>query len=242
MAVGATAVAPARAADVVSSNIVGYQRLAIPANGYAMIANPFVEVGTEAPIGLDEMFADDQTAATAGTSSDAADTIMVWNGSAFEMLAFFRQTKKGLFWADATGDATDDPFPANAGVFYQSAGAANTFLTISGQVKSNSQTLPIAKKCYTLLENPFPTALPIQSFNVAGATAEASSDAADKIYIWNGAGYDMYFFRKTKKGNYWADAGGDESSYAIPSGMGFFYESVGDEDFSVTIESPVSAN
>ena len=232
---------PARAAEVISSNTVGYMKLAIPAGGYTMIANPFVEVGTEAAIGLDEMFDNDKTAAKAGTSSDSADKIMVWNGAAFETLAYFKQTKGGKFWANASGTATTDPFPLNSGVFYQSAGTTNTLLTISGQVKSSSQTLPIAHGCYTLLENPFPIDLPIQSFNVAGAKGATSSDSADKILIWNGVGYDTYYLKKTKSGQFWADSSGTQTSYAIPSGAGFFYQSVGEEDFNVTIESPLSA-
>ena len=234
--------APARAAEVVSSNVVGYQKLAIPANGYAMIANPFVEVGTESPIGIDEMFANDKTDATAGSDASKADNIKIWNGAAFEMLGYFKSTKNGKFWANASGTATTDPFPANAGAFYQSAGTTDTFLTISGQVKSNSQTLSIAKKSYTLLENPFPTGLPIQSFNVAGATAGSDASKADNIKIWNGSGYDSFYFKSTKSGKFWADSTGTQSSYVIPSGTGFFYQSIGDEDFSVTIESPVSAN
>lgn len=241
---------PARATEVVSSNVVGYQKLEMKAAGYTMIANPFVEVGTGELIVIADMFADDAVAATSGGSASDADNIKVWNGSGYNTY-WFRKPKKGnSFWVsdeDITVE-TQSTLPEGNGAFYVNNAPTNEVLTISGEVRSTDQTLRIYPG-YNLLENPFPTELPITAFTVAGAKSGGSASDADNIKLWNGSGYDTYWFRKPKKGDSFWVSDADitvETSAMISSGAGIFYLSranvaEGDpEYFEVSIESPIA--
>ena len=124
---------------------------------------------------------------------------------------------------------------------------ADEVLTISGLVRSTDQTLRIYPG-YNLLENPFPTVLPLTAFKVQGAKSGTSASEADNIKVWNGSGYDTYWYRQPKKGDpMWVSAEDItvETSATIPSGAGIFYLSsasvdAGDpEYFEVTVPSPI---
>ena len=110
---------PAQAAEVVSSNIVGYSKLTLKGNdGYTMIANPFVEVGTGDLIGIADMFADDTTNAKSGTSASAADNIKVWNGEGYETY-WYRKPKSGdAVWVKGSTSETTDTIAPYTGFFY----------------------------------------------------------------------------------------------------------------------------
>ncbi len=231
---------PADAAEVVSSNVVGYSKITMNADGYTLIANPFVEVGTGDLIGIDDMFADDATGSTAGTAADRSDNILVWTGSGYTTY-WYRKPKSGsAYWAKGTTQ-TSDTLPTGAGAFYLNSAQTATELTISGEVRNEPQTITIAANGYTLVENPFPAPLDIQTFAVAGATSGTAADRADNILVWTGSGYTTYWYRKPKSGDaYWAK-GTTQTTDTIAPYTGFFYLSCGNEAFTVTIQPPTSA-
>ena len=232
-------IVPADAAEVVSSNVVGYSKITMNADGYTLIANPFVEVGTGDLIGIDDMFSDDTTGAVSATTSGNADNILVWTGSGYTTY-WFRKPKNGdAYWAKGNSQTTDT-LPAEGGAFYLSRAATAPTLTISGEVRDTEQTITIAADGYTLVENPFPTALDIQSFCVDGATSSTTSGNADNILVWTGSGYTTYWYRKPKSGDaYWAK-GNAQTTDTIAPFTGFFYLSRGNQAFTVTIQPPTS--
>ncbi len=144
---------------------------------------------------------------------------------------------------------TSASLPVGGGAFYVNNAPTNEVLTISGQVRSSNQTLRIYPG-YNLLENPFPTELPLSAFKVQGAKSGTSASEADNIKLWNGSGYDTYWYRQPKKGDpMWVSAEDItvETTAKIPSGAGIFYLSSADvsggdpEYFDVTIASPIAA-
>ena len=236
-------IVPADAAEVVSSNVVGYSKITMNADGYTLIANPFVEVGTGDLIGIDDMFADDTTGATGGTSASAADNILVWTGSGYETY-YLRENKKAgtKFWVKGSTTATTDSLPEGGGAFYLNRAATAAELTMSGEVRNEPQTITIAANGYTLVENPFPTPLDIQTFNVEGAIAGTSAAAADNILVWTGSGYETYYLRENKKAGtkFWVKGSTTATTDTIAPYAGFFYQSRGNEAFTVTIQPPTS--
>ena len=245
MAAGATAVAPAQAAEVVSSNVVGYSKLTMKADGYTLIANPFVEVGTGDNIAINDMFAEDTDVANAGSSYTQADTIEVWAGDRYVTYFLFTRNGSTPAWMKV-GDRTPtvEEIPVGAGAFYHNYSAdSDVTLTISGEVKSEPETLTITPG-YTLVKNPFPTELEFSVFAVEGATAGASYTQADTIEVWAGDRYVTYFlFTRNGSAPAWMKVGDRTPTQdKLKPYEGFFYHAIGNNSFTVTIKSPLASS
>ena len=251
---GLDTAAPAQAADVVSSNIVGYQRLAIPAEGYALLANPFVEVGTGTtgqPVGyeINEMFADDTENSTAGNSAGLGDQIQVWDSSTQGYDTYFFSARAGNAWADVSTPrvASDVSFEFGDGYWYLNRAKDAYTLTVSGEVSTKEVQVTLAASGYTLVCNPFPADLPLNSENIdwatAGSTAGNSAGLGDQIQLWDieTQGYDTYFF-SARAGNAWADVGSPRvaTTESIPAGQGFWYLNRGTSPITITLKSPIA--
>ena len=135
------AIVPAGAAEVVSSNVVGYSKLQMRASGYTLIANPFVDVATGNVIAINDMFAEDTTAANAGSSASNADSIEVWTGNGYQSY-YLRQDSKGNHWRK-TGERnkTTDTIAPYTGFFYHSLANSGSFtVTIPSPLKESAAT------------------------------------------------------------------------------------------------------
>ena len=133
------AIVPAGAAEVVSSNIVGYSKLTMNADGYTLIANPFVDVATGNVIAINDMFTEDTTEATAGTSASNADSIQVWNGTGYTTY-YLRSDSKGNHWRKVGERAkTTDTIAPYTGFFYQCLATSGSFtVTIPSPLKASA--------------------------------------------------------------------------------------------------------
>ena len=246
--------APAWGAEVVSSNIVGYQKLTIPADGYALLANPFVEVGTGStdPVGypINGMFADDVDNSTAGNSLGLADQLQVWDSArqGYDTYFFSARTTPANQWAGSNARiATTDSFEFGAGYWYLNRSAEAFSLTVSGEVSTKEVEVTLVPG-YTLVCNPFPVDLPLNSDSIdwaaAGATAGNSLGLADQIQIWDieRQGYTTYFFSaRTTPANQWAGSNARVATEdSIPAGQGFWYLNRGDQNITITLKSPIA--
>ena len=213
------------------------------ANGYTLIANPFVEVGTGDVIGINDMFTEDATDANAGSSAANADTIEVWIGTGYRTY-YLRQNATGNHWRKS-GDRnpTTDSIPECEGAFYHNISDQPVTLTVSGEVSPSNTVFTIAPG-YNLIGNPFPTPLSFTNFVVTGATAGSSAANADTIEVWTGTGYRTYYLRQDAAGNHWRKSGDrKETTDTIDPYTGFFYHSITPDgtSFNVTLPSPLSS-
>ena len=243
---------PAQAAEVVSSNIVGYQRLDIPAKGYALLANPFVEVGTGStdPVGypINGMFADDTENSTAGNNGNLGDNLQVWDSARQGYTTYFFSSRADNKWATGAKprDAVTDSFEFGDGYWYLNRGSDDFQLTVSGEVSTKEVEVTLVPG-YTLVCNPFPVDLPLNSDSIdwgqAGATAGNNGNLGDNIQIWDieRQGYTTYFF-SARANNQWATGAAprDPTDKAIPAGQGFWYLNRGQEDIVITLKSPLA--
>ena len=238
---------------MVSSNVVGYQKLSIPANGYALLANPFVQVGTgssEEPAGyaINDMFADDAANSTAGRAQTQGDQMQTWDSATQGYTTYFYSSWVNK-WAlnSAPRSATTDAFDAGDGYWYLNRGDSEYSLTVSGEVSVQEVEVTLAPG-YTLVCNPFPADLPLNGDSVVfaseGATAGRAQTQGDQIQIWDIAsqGYTTYFYSSWV--NKWAlnSAPRVATTDSIPAGQGFWYLNRGDSDITVTLKSPLAAD
>ena len=247
------AAASAWAAEVVSSNVVGYQKLSIPAGGYALLANPFTQVGSDGEtFAINDMFADDAANSTAGNTSGLGDTIEVWDPTiqGYSALYFF-SSRAGSKWAAGSTPrvATSDAIEAGNGYWYRNRGSTTYTLTVSGEVATTEVEVTLAPG-YTLGCNPFPADLPLNSDSIdwanAGATAGNTSGLGDTIEVWDPEiqGYSSLYFFSSRAGNKWAAGASPRvaTTDSIPAGAGFWYRNRGSSDIVITLKSPLAAD
>ena len=237
---------------MVSSNIVGYQKLSIPAGGYALLANPFTVVGSDGEtFPINDMFSDDAGQSTAGNTSGLGDTIEVWDPTiqGYSSLYFF-SSRAGNKWAAGASPrvATTDAINAGDGYWYRNRGANTFTLTVSGEVATNDVTITLSPG-YTLVCNPFPADLPLNSDNIdwatAGATAGNTSGLGDTIEVWDPTiqGYSSLYFYSSRAGSKWAAGASPRvaTTDSIPAGAGFWYRNRSNSDITITLKSPLAS-
>ena len=97
-------IAPAWGAEVVSSNIVGYEKLTLTP-GFNMIGNQFLAVGGDSFQNINEMFKD-SSQLTPGGAADEADSILVWDGSNYSNVYYYDDWDNHWYNTDDIDNAT----------------------------------------------------------------------------------------------------------------------------------------
>ncbi len=232
---------PAWAAEVVSSNTVGYQKITLTAGNYTLVSPTFEPVGGGEKR-IKEIFAEDSF--VAADNAGDADYIDLWEGGGYSRTYFF-SSDAGDAWSDAQDgfDETDDTIPAGLGFWLYSQAASDKTVTLAGQVPTNSIVVDIEGDNYTLLGNPFAAPLPIKSIVAAEGAFTSADNAgdADFIDLWEDGGYSRTYFFSSDAGDAWSDAqdGFDETDDTIPAGLGFWFYHHG-SPMKVTLPVPYS--
>ena len=221
---------PARAAEVVSSNIVGYERLSV-SSGLSIVGNQFNAVGGSTN-GIENLVAIE------GLSPWGEDSVRFWNGSDYEDLYYYAydadEGSEGLLdtgkdgWGDLDQNSVEKSMPAGTAFWLSVSSSAK--VCMSGEVPTNS-TLNVDSGL-TLVCNPLPMRLDIQDVKATGL----SPWGEDSIRIWDGSEYKDYYYYAydadegseglldTEKDG-WGDL--DQMSVTVPIeiGQGFWIQS-----------------
>ena len=221
----AASVAPAWAAEVVSSNIVGYQKVTLAANNDTMLAPMFTYVGGGEK-SIPDIF-EENDFVSADTDAEA-DYISLWEDGGYSRTYFF-SSDAGDAWSSADDgfDETTEGLQTGLGFWFYSRSDTDKSVTLAGEVPSTNIVVDIAADNYTMLANPFAAPLPIKSIVPAnGDFTPADTDAeADYISLWEDGGYSRTYFFSSDAGDAWssADDGFDETDDTIPAGLGFWF-------------------
>ena len=201
---------PAHAADVVSSNIVGYHKIPLK-EGLNMLSSQFVVVGTDSTA-LDLT---DATSVTGQPSFDenghAQTTIRFWTGRGYdyynwagnltgenpdmaeeiaEELEIDPATLNNK-WLDSEYEVADEPLSSGDG-FWLYAKNEGT-ITISGQVRDEDTVTVNLVAGLNIVSSPWPMDLPLTKITVPNQPSfDENGHAQTTIRIWTGRGYDYY--------------------------------------------------
>ena len=221
----ATIIAPARAADVVSSNIVGYNKVSIGA-GLAILGTPFVEVGSQ----TDSLSIQSITPANTETAG-GVDYLRLWDGSKYTEFFYYSAADEGVDdagnpgWGDRNQEAVDELLDAGT-AYWVHSGTAET-ITVAGEVTANTEVSINAG--LTLVCNPQPVSVDIQSI-VPGNTQ--TPGGVDYLRLWDGTKYTEYFYYSAADegvddaGNPgWGDRNQEAVTVSIAAGTGFWVHS-----------------
>ena len=233
---------PAWAAEVVSSNIVGYQKLAL-SDGLNLVAAPFVAVGGSNPDINETMTSD---------SLKTGTVAQFWNAGSYNTIYYYDVDSEGGVYTDDSyedclgpgwGDIDQVVVAQNMnggeGFWIQSYGAATN--VFSGEVSTNMVSLTLSDGL-NLVGNPFPAGISIQ--NVKSSSLKTGTVAQ----FWNGSSYaTVYYYDEDSEGGVytddsyedclgpgWGDIDQISVNHNVKSAEGFWIQSYGSA--SATIE------
>lgn len=218
---------PAQAAEVVSSNIVGYNKMNLTAAtdvsiGYTIVGIGFQQVGGE-PLDINS-FLGDSFAETlvGGYGISDSDTIQIWSGTGYTTYYFSADD-----WSEEAGDGDVDAiknskwltlgdqladvslYPGDAIWFCRAKGAGGIAGTMSGEVPETNRVVQIQAGQYAMLASTIPAPLNLNDCGVdwasIGTCGGYGISDSDTIQVWNGTGYTTYYFSADD----WSEEAGD---------------------------------
>ena len=231
---------PAWAAEVVSSNIVGYNKVNLTP-GYNMLSPMFTYVGGGDKAIVD-LFEEKDGFVAADTETDA-DYISIWANGGYAYTYFF-SSDAGDAWSNADDgfDETTDLIPEKVGFWFYNRGTAKT-VTLAGEVPTNDVSVALLPG-YNMIANPFSAPILVKSIIATEGdftSADTETDA-DYISIWRNGGYNATYFFSSDAGDAWssADDGFDETEETIGAGEAFWFYNRGSSSITIKIPAPYS--
>ena len=210
---------PAHAADVVSSNIVGYNKVSVTVNAFDILGSQFTAIGDHA-IDIQDLFSE-------GLSE--SDNLLFFNGTGYDSYTYFELTfdedwnELGAGWQDdATGfRATRSIAPGEA--FWIKPVETKT-MTFSGEVSTSTTYTFNGGNMNKLVAIPVPEKIDLQDVTFQNIAE------SDSIQIYNGSGYDSYTYFDLTFDEDWNELGagwqddstGFRSDKEVDLGKGFW--------------------
>lgn len=245
-------IAPAQAADVVSSNIVGYQKVTLTEK-LTLLGTQFVQVGGSTK-DIQELLNSDNNLPGLDEEAEFQSKLLVWEDGGYTTYGWY-SAKDGeeQEWPEAASkwvlndqsDLAKVDFSVGTGFWLMTPGVGSPSVTISGEVPSSdsiSISIPNAKEgseALTLISNPYPKSINIQDIQL-GETfpgLDAEAEFQTKLLIWEDGGYTTFGWYSAQDGEEqeWAEAASkwvlnDQSDLAttqIEIGQGFWIISTG---------------
>ena len=238
------AAAPAWGAEVVSSNIVGYNKITLSDN-LTMVASQFKNVGAGAK-DIQEFFSDNSLPGFDMTAFAFQSTLQVWEGTGYttyywaadgdgDLLGDSSLNKK---WLDENYSVATENM--NLGkAFWVETADTDVFVVEAGEVEDGATKVVPVSSGLTMLSNPFPVQTSIQSI-VPDATVpgfDMSTFAFQTtLQVWDGTGYNTYYWAADGDGDIlgdatlngkWLDENYAAVSASIDIGKGFWFETTG---------------
>ena len=175
--------------------------------------------------------ATNQAGLTAGNSS-TADQILVYNGSGYDIYFYSSGGIIGAGWRKTGGGNADQSTakiePDQGLIIKRTSGSstASINLVLQGAVKTGQSYVPVQQGA-NILGNVYGANMTLGDSGLYTGSSSTgvlagNSSTADQILIWNGSGYDIYFYSSGGIiGSGWRKTGGgnsDQSTAIISAG------------------------
>ena len=229
----APSIPPAWAADVVSSNIVGYQKITLHA-GYNMIGGQFTKVGGgDLNVAENDFLPDEDVEGMDPNTGDFTTYLMPWTGSDYA---------QNIYWAGNVGWGEDydnkwlagDWTPASRD-FAESEGTwlwtpSAGSIKVCGEVVTTNVTVQLTAG-YNMICNPFPCTTTLASIVPSASMSGMDGNTGDfSSYImpWSGSDYAQNIYWAGNVGwgedydNKWLAGDWTQASRTFACGEGFW--------------------
>ncbi len=265
-AVFAASAFAAMAADVYSSNIVGYTKLDVNGSNFSMLGVQFQEVGGGSRA-INDLFAEPAEGAfVGGIGLGDSDQLRVWDASIDGYKNYFfgdwaaeygAEYDNLWYWEGDDANPTTDLLPPGAAVWFMSKSATNVYVSVSGEVVSTNVTVTLNGGNFTMVANPFPVALSLSDVTASGTmnwigcglTGGIGLGDSDQVRVWDASidGYKNYFYGNWNAEYgaefdnqwYWEGDDANPTTDSIPvGGAAWFYLQETATDTNVTFPAP----
>ena len=187
-----TLLAPAWGAEVVSSNIVGYNKITLQV-GYNLLGNNWNLVGGQDGFVTDVLDA----SGLSGLDSQGNFTsqIQLWEGDGYAIYGWAGDVGDAAYdfkWLD-TGTLDPVNIPAPKGTAYWIKTGTSSEVVASGEVASEEKISTQVVAGYNLLANPFPETISIQQIQSEDLSGlDSQGNFTSQLQLWEGDGYAIY--------------------------------------------------
>jgi len=229
---------PAGAAEVVSSNIVGYQKVTLDP-GYNMIGMQFVEVGSGDAKALADAATLDSSMAGFDDEGTYATELMVWKNGNYTTFGwsgsspseYMEEPSLDNKWLDLNLEEDSNAFLDAPDAVWIKAATAGT-VTVCGQVPTNDVvTIPLSAG-YNMVANPFPKTVRVADFGELSANLAGFDDEgtyATELMVWKNGNYTTFgwsgsspseYMEEPSLDNKWLDLNLEETEDTVDFGHG----------------------
>lgn len=222
--------------EVSSVNIVGYNVDMLPgSNNFNLVA---VQFNAFDPTLLG-VFGTNQL--DAGMFPQQADTVYLYSGGAYSSYGIKSLTMQFHNTSSWGGSPTNPPIGAGTAMWLQSkqgTGPQKT-VTLAGEAVKQGSVTNQMETGYQLLGYPYSCERALNDMALKDVgTGGMFPQQGDRIYIWNGVGYDSYALKNSTPPAWHSTAawGGAPTTAVVPLGRGFWYESR--DDFTWVEDNP----
>jgi len=246
------------AADVYSSNIVGYKKVTIHP-GLNMLGTGFGEIGVGSAQDMQNIFVDEDGIAVGGGNAVESDNIITWDPTAGGGLGgyttYYKYYDGGSpeydnVWYFANETEITDPMATSTGFWYNSLNTTSVVMTVSGEVNDEASVSITIHPGLNMIAFPFPAGFAINTdvdWAASGAVGGGNAVEGDNIITWDptaGGGlggyvtYYMYYDGGSPAyDNVWYFANETEITDPVPVTTGFWYLHRG-AGFTLTFDKP----
>ena len=160
---------------------------------------------------------------TAGTVL-TADTVSIYSATTASYDTYYYRTGQG--WRKTTDGVTDagpTPIYPDDALVVSRKNAAAVPVVVTGSVKTGQTSFPIATGL-NILSNPYAAAMTLSSCGIYNAGDPSHSISAgtvlnaDQVQLFNGSGYDLYYYRTGQGWRKTTDNVTDAGPTPIPAG------------------------
>ena len=202
-----------------------------------MLAPQFEEIGSSEATTVDLIQTLNISGVTAETWANRANAtqIQVFNPASGGYTLYYYTTNAGeTGWRRTPAVATTLPINVGSGVWLKVMTAtADANISFSGQVRAAETTVVNFgnEGTWTMVSNPYPTALTQGKLTTAGITAQTWSNRANaaQIQVFNPAsdGYTIYYYTSGNGGTFWRNSPAAPAASAVicPAGSSFWVKS-----------------
>lgn len=175
----------------------------------------------------------------ANTSAANADQVLIFEGGGFATYYYF-SSAQGWYKQTPLGTAQSKVIPPGSAIMFVKKSAPVT-LTAVGAVRTTKLQLPL-NSGNQLVSLGYPVDSALSALTPNGTwTANASAGNADQVLVFNGTGFETYYYFSSSQGWYKQTPLGKSTNNVLNSAAGFMLRKK-NSDVNYAISSPVNNN
>ncbi len=247
----------AHAQTVGSANVMGYTKLTTPTAGsFDLLAlTQFSDGTTNNTLSIQDVISNlsDLNSDGLGSGATGADKLYVYNGSGYDQYALFQPVAGAPYWASISEggwtsgleflgvNASSATIDRGTACWLETGiGGSATNALSSGNVYLDATLDITVGSGFSLLAYPYSSSVNLTNMTITGAVGDGLGSGAanaDKLYAYNGSGYDQYALFQPAAGDpYWASIseggwtsgleflGVNPANVTVELGAGFWFE------------------